>query len=82
MKKSELKALIREVVEEIGGEMTVKVWEVYERNGPRCIAYLNKEDAQNSEVFEDGYDRIVQSTVQVSPKELNTLKSGGFIILN
>ena len=82
MKKSELKALIREVIEEIDSPVTVKVWEVYERDGTGCVAYLNKEDAQNSEVFENGYDRIVQSTVIVSPKELNTLKSGGFIISN
>ncbi len=80
MKKSELKALIREVIEEMN-EMVVSVWEVYERDGTGCVAYLNEKDARNSDVFENGYDKIAKSDVRVTPEQYQTLKNGGFIIV-
>ena len=53
------------------------LWEAYERDGPGCACYLFRELAENCDAFENGIDRVVQSTVRVSPEEIHTLLAGG-----
>ena len=79
MKKSQLKQLIREVIEEMDNDSLVTVWEVYERDGTGCVAYLNEKDARESDIFENGYDKISKTTIRVSPQERQNLNQHGYI---
>lgn len=54
----------------------MELWEAYEYEGHRCACYLNKQDAENCDAFEKGVDRVVKSSVLVTPEELATLRSG------
>ena len=55
--------------------MLIKVWEVYEYNSLRCVAYLTKEQAENQDVF-DSVDIIAEATLALCQKEVDTLNKG------
>ena len=56
----------------------ITVFEVYEHNTNRCIVFLNKEDAENQDYFNE-VDFVTKSAVKVSDEELKILNDGGFV---
>lgn len=55
--------------------MLIKVWEVYEHNSPRCIAYLTKELADKQDVF-SSVDIVKEATLDLCQEDADTLNKG------
>lgn len=55
-----------------------KVWEVYEKDTQKCIAFSTEEQAENQTVF-NTVECFGWSNVYLTEEENKTLDDGGFI---
>ena len=55
-----------------------KVWELYEKDTQRCIAFATKEQAENQNVFSE-VDCSGWANVYLTDEESKTLDDGGYI---
>lgn len=66
----------------MSADTIASVWEVYERDTNRCVAFMDEADARNYDGFENGYDLVTKSTVRVSQGDMKKLMDGECIYLN
>lgn len=54
------------------------VWEVYERDTQRCVAFATKEEAEDQNVF-DEIDYLGLTNVYFTDEEIMILNNGGHV---